>query len=94
MQHPRRTQTGCSDKRLLVAAVYQPILSLSDARRAAKDVTTYLLWIDEREAPRFHEPGWEELKPPRQSAVLFINRLRESKRPLSPAALRQLTAPH
>jgi hypothetical protein len=87
MRRARRTQAGYSEKRLLVAAVYEPILSLSDARRAAKDTTTYLLWVDEREAAHFHEPGWEELQPHRQSAVLFINRLRESKRPLSPAAL-------
>lgn len=55
-----------------------PVLSVTDARRAAADAQNYLLWVDEREARLFREPGWEELQPHRNGAVLFVHRTRQS----------------
>lgn len=56
-----------------------PILSAADARRVAEETNRYLVWVREREAPRFQEPGWVRLEPPRQGAVLFVHRRRELK---------------
>jgi hypothetical protein len=53
------------------------ILSIVEARRAAKDAEQYLLWLDEREAALFREPGWVKLEPPRDGGVLFVHPQRE-----------------
>ena len=94
MSYARRARSRESEKRLLVAAVYQPILSVAAARHAARDIETRLLWIDEHQASRFHEVGWEELLPHRQGAALFINRLRESTSVPPPEPLRKPEDPH
>lgn len=53
------------------------ILSASDAKAAAREPTQYLLWVSEKQARLFHEPGWVKLEPPRGGAVLFVHRERE-----------------
>jgi len=53
------------------------ILSLAQARLNARDQTTYLLWLTERAARDFNVDGWQELKPHRNGAVLFVHRERE-----------------
>lgn len=94
VRHVRQTRAAHgAEKRLLIAAVYQPILSVAEARRAAKHHETCLLWIDESEAAQFREPGWEELQPHRQGAALFINRYRGSRSVPSRALLRKRAAP-
>ena len=55
----------------------QRILSIAEARRAAKDSGQYLLWLDETEARQFREPGWVKLEPPRDGGVLFVHPRRE-----------------
>lgn len=55
----------------------QPILTVDDARRAAKQPAQYLLWVQEKQACRFDEPGWIKLEPPRDGGVLFAHRERE-----------------
>jgi hypothetical protein len=51
--------------------------TLQDARRLAQQGDEYLLWVDERQAQLFVEPGWEELQPHRGGAALFVHRERE-----------------
>jgi hypothetical protein len=53
-----------------------PILSVVDARTAAREPTLYLLWLKERQATTFIEPGWQRLEA-RDGAVLFVHRARE-----------------
>jgi hypothetical protein len=53
------------------------VLSLIQARSTACDSMTYLVWVIESEASLFREPGWEELQPHRNGAVLFLHRERE-----------------
>ncbi len=60
------------------------VLSVLEARRIIKDTAEYLVWVDERQAKQFREPGWIELKPHRDGGVLFLNRERE-RRALLPA---------
>jgi hypothetical protein len=62
------------------------VVSLLEARRIAKQTTEYLVWVDERYAKLFNEPGWIELKPPRGGGVLFLNRERERRSLLPPVA--------
>jgi hypothetical protein len=57
------------------------VLSIAEARLASQNTETYLLWIDERQSERFHEPGWEELQPHRDGAALFLNRKRADATP-------------
>ena len=52
-------------------------MSLDEARRAANDVGRYLLWLDKRQARQFKEPGWIQLGPTPDGAVLFLHRARE-----------------
>ncbi|HEY4157052.1 MAG TPA: hypothetical protein VGM29_03100 [Polyangiaceae bacterium] len=56
-----------------------PIVSLKEARRLVKETGEHLIWIEEREAVRFCEPGWVELLPHRDGGVLFINNERKSR---------------
>jgi hypothetical protein len=55
----------------------QTILSIAEARHAAKDSGQYLLWLDETQAKLFQEPGWVKLEPPRDGGVLFVHPRRE-----------------
>ena len=59
-----------------VSTMLRPIRSILNARSAAKDTRKRLLWIGERPAKLFHEPGWVEQQPHRHGAVLFLNRER------------------
>jgi hypothetical protein len=54
-----------------------PILSIAEARRAARLPDQYLVWVKQQDAVKFQEPGWVKLEPPRDDAVLFIHRQRE-----------------
>lgn len=53
------------------------ILSIVEARRAARLPDQYLVWVREKDAVRFQEPGWVKLEPPRDDAVLFVRQQRE-----------------
>jgi hypothetical protein len=53
------------------------VLTLNDARTAAREPNRYLLLIAESQARHFREPGWMKLEPPRDGAVLFIHPQRE-----------------
>lgn len=53
------------------------ILSIVEARRAARLPDQYLVWVKEKDAARFQEPGWVKLEPPRDEAVLFVHPQRE-----------------
>lgn len=56
------------------------VVSIREARRIAQDTTTqYLIWVDERQAKQFREPGWIALQPPRDGGALFLNRERERR---------------
>jgi len=55
----------------------QKVLSLSEARRAAQDSGQYLLWLSEKHAQDFHEPGWLKREPARNGRVLFVHPERE-----------------
>jgi hypothetical protein len=55
----------------------QPILSIAEARRAARLPDQYLVWVKQHDAAKFQEPGWVKLEPPRDDAVLFVHRQRE-----------------
>jgi hypothetical protein len=57
----------------------QTILSIAEARRAARLPDQYLVWVKQRDAVRFQEPGWVKLEPPRNDAVLFVHPQRELK---------------
>ncbi len=59
------------------------IVSALEARGIVKRTTNYLVWVDERQAKLFREPGWVELKPHRDGGVLFLNRERERRALLS-----------
>jgi len=50
--------------------------SVEDAVQQAQDANVSVLWLSEAAAVRFNVPGWEELQPHRDGAVLFINRAR------------------
>jgi hypothetical protein len=54
-----------------------PVLTVIDARAAAREPNRYLLRIAESQARLFCEPGWLKLEPPRDGAVLFIHPQRE-----------------
>ena len=62
------------------------VVSILEARRIVKHTGEYLVWVDERQAKLFKEPGWVELKPHRDGGVLFLNRDRERKALLPPVA--------
>jgi hypothetical protein len=51
-------------------------ISLAEARLASKNAAIHRLWIDERQCKQFREPGWEELQPHLDGAVLFVRRFR------------------
>lgn len=53
------------------------IFSAVEARTVAHEESRYALWVREVEAGGFSEPGWIQLEPPRDGAVLFLNRERE-----------------
>jgi hypothetical protein len=53
------------------------VQSVAEARVAAAKPDQYLIWVRERDASRFQEPGWVKLEPPRNGAVLFVHRGRE-----------------
>ena len=53
------------------------ILSLVQARQAARHSDQSLVWVKQRDAVKFQEPGWVKLEPPRDDAVLFIHVQRE-----------------
>jgi hypothetical protein len=55
----------------------EAILPIETARRAAKDSGLYLLWLDEKEARLFREPGWVKLEPARDGRVSFVHPQRE-----------------
>ena len=55
----------------------QKVLSLAEARRAAKDSGQYVLWLNEQNAQEFHEPGWVKREPVRDGGVLFVHAERE-----------------
>ena len=58
-------------------ARWQKVLSLAEARRAAQDSRQYLLWLSEKHAQDFHEPGWLKREPARNGSVLFVHPQRE-----------------
>jgi hypothetical protein len=60
-----------------VGAIGQKVLSLAEARRAAKDSGQYVLWLNEKQARMFHEPGWIKREPARDGGVLFVHPQRE-----------------
>jgi hypothetical protein len=60
------------------------VVSIQEARRIVKQTTEYLVWVDERQAKLFREPGWLELQPHRDGGVLFLNRDRERRALLQP----------
>jgi len=62
------------------------VVSVVEARRIVRHTTEYLVWVDERQATLFKEPGWIELRPPRNGGVLFLNRDRERRALLAPVA--------
>lgn len=62
------------------------VVSIEEARRIVKQTADYLVWVDERQAKLFREPGWVELRPHRDGGVLFLNRDRERRALLSPVA--------
>jgi hypothetical protein len=70
------------EQRAPASAMSHSFVSIAEARRASRDVTTYLIWIDERQCNLFREPGWEELQPHLDGAVLFLNRKRERAAPV------------
>jgi hypothetical protein len=53
--------------------------SVSEARKVASDPSVQLVWVDEREHQKFREPGWIELQPHRDGAVLYVRRQRDSR---------------
>jgi hypothetical protein len=53
------------------------ILSVAEAKQAARQADQYILWVKEQQARLFREPGWVKLEPPRDGAVLFIHPERE-----------------
>jgi len=53
------------------------VFSLAEAKQAAGDPTTYLMWIKESDAARFSGSGWIRLEPPRDGGVLFLHRERQ-----------------
>jgi hypothetical protein len=53
------------------------IVSLREAQRIVRQTNEHVVWVQERQAKLFDEPGWIELLPHRDGAVLFINRERE-----------------
>jgi hypothetical protein len=55
------------------------ILSIAEARRAARLPDQYFVWVKQQDAVRFQEPGWVKLEPPRNDAVLFVHPQRELK---------------
>ena len=55
----------------------QVVLSVADMRAAAREPTRYLLWVSEKQARLFGEPGWVNIEPPRDGAVLFVHCERE-----------------
>lgn len=55
------------------------ILSAAKARRLARTSNECVVWVTEREAKAFREPGWEELQPHRNGAVMFLNRKRREQ---------------
>jgi hypothetical protein len=60
-----------------VKALGQKLLSLAEARRAAKDSGQYVLWLNETQAREFREPGWIKREPGREGGVLFVHPERE-----------------
>jgi hypothetical protein len=52
-------------------------LSIDEAREAAREPAKYLIWVKQRQAQLFTEPGWVKLEPPRDGAVLFLHRERK-----------------
>lgn len=66
-----------SAKRRLIRFMGRIILSIAEARRAARLPDQYLVWVKQQDAVRFHEPGWVKLEPPRDNAVLFVHPQRE-----------------
>ncbi len=63
-----------TERRAPASTRLHPIRSILSALRAAKDTGRHVLWLGERPAKLFHEPGWVELQPHRDGAVLFLNR--------------------
>jgi hypothetical protein len=63
----------------LICTMGHPVLTLDDARRAARRPEHYLLWVKAACARQFREPGWVKLEPPRNGAVLFVHRAREAR---------------
>lgn len=63
----------------LIRTMGHSVLSLDDARRAARRPEQYLLWVKAAYARQFREPGWVKLEPPRNGAVLFVHRGREAR---------------
>jgi hypothetical protein len=53
------------------------ILSIAEARRVARLPDQYLVWVKQKDAAKFQEPGWVKLEPPRDDAVLFVHHQRE-----------------
>jgi hypothetical protein len=72
---PDRGRATSTERRAVASTRLRPIRSLLRALRAAKDTGTHFLWIAEGPAKLFHEPGWVELQPHRDGAVLFLNRV-------------------
>ena len=77
---PNSARATSAERRAPASTRLRPIRSILIARRAAKDTEGHVLWIGERPAKLFHEPGWVELQPHRDGAVLFLHRPREDKR--------------
>jgi len=53
------------------------ILSLADARHAARDSANHFIWVAEAHAAAFKERGWVRLEPPLGGGVMFVNRQRQ-----------------
>lgn len=58
-------------------AMARTILSIADARRAARDPAVHVVWVAQEHAEAFREEGWVRLEPPRDGGVMFLNRVRQ-----------------
>lgn len=66
-----------AEKGRLIRVMGRSILSIVEARRAARLPDQYLVWVKQQDAVKFQEPGWVKLEPPRDDAVLFVHPQRE-----------------
>jgi hypothetical protein len=69
----------CCRKRAPNALMVMSIRSVAHARLTARRPDENQMWMSARVASQFHEPGWVQLEPPRDGAVLFIHPARRTR---------------